>query len=218
MLHLPYDFGKISGGRMGGIGSGRHWHFSTKATTDNFRAVDVRRWARDGLLHPGRAFAWRWTCEGEVVGAINVRSETGRVVLDYRTKSGGDDWQNQKYPVYLDATSCHLGGQRQWFRCPARGCGRRVALLYGGAIFACRHCHQLAYPSQRETFSDRAMRRAGAIRDKLGWEPGIANGHGAKPRGMHWRTFERLCAEHDDFERMSWASFMARYGEHLTRW
>ncbi len=25
---------------------------------------------------------------------------------------------------------------------PARGCGRRVAILYSGGIFACRHCDQ----------------------------------------------------------------------------
>jgi len=199
---------------MGGIGSGRRWHFSAKNTTDAFRALDVRRWARDGFLQPGRAFSWQWSQDGEVTGSINVRAETGRVILDYRSGSGGE-WQAQKYPVSLTATPCHLGGVRQWFLCPALGCGRRVAKLYGGAIFACRHCHQLAYPSQRETVSDRALRRAGSIRDRLGWQPGVANGYGPKPKGMHWRTFERLCAEHDDFERLSWTGFMARYGENL---
>ncbi len=200
---------------MGGIGSGRRWHFDAKATTDNFRALDVRRWARDGLLKPGRAFGWQWTCNGEVTGSINVRAETGRVVLNYRTRSGGGDWRDESYPVQLEATPCHLGGSRQWFLCPARGCGRRVAKLYGGAIFACRHCHQLAYPSQREGFSDRALRRADGIRARLGWIPGTGNGHGPKPKGMHWRTFERLCAEHDDLERVCWTHFMARYGEYL---
>lgn len=200
---------------MGGFGSGRHWHFSATATTDNFRAIDVRRWARDGLLQPGRAFCWHWRCAGDVTGSIKVRVEMGRVVLDYRTKSGCDDWQAQSYPVYLDATPCHFGGERQWFLCPARGCGRRVAKLYGGAIFACRYCHQLAYPSQREAFHDRAARKADGIRRKLDWEPGIANGHGPKPKGMHWRTFERLYTQHDDFERASLQAFMTRYGEYL---
>lgn len=200
---------------MGGIGSGRRWHFDAKATTDNFRALDVRRWARDGLLEPGRAFGWQWTCNGEVTGSINVRAETGRVVLNYRTRSGGGDWRDESYPVQLEATPCHLGGSRQWFLCPALGCGRRVAKLYGGAIFACRHCHQLAYPSQREGYHDRALRRADGIRARLDWFPGTGNGHGPKPKGMHWRTFERLCAQHDDLERAGWAHFMARYGEYL---
>jgi hypothetical protein len=37
-----------------------------------------------------------------------------------------------------------------WFICPAVGCGRCVAILYGGGIFACRHCYRLAYASSRE--------------------------------------------------------------------
>jgi hypothetical protein len=200
---------------MGGIGSGRRWRFGAKATTDDFRAIDIRRWARDGLLSPGQSFGWQWTHGGEVTGSINVHVEAGRVVLAYRTRSGGGDWRGESYPVRLEATPCHLGGERHWFLCPGRGCGRRVAKLYGGAIFACRHCHRLAYPSQREADDDRAVRRADSIRRKLDWQPGIANGHGPKPKGMHWRTFERLCALHDDFERASLAAFMARYGRHL---
>jgi hypothetical protein len=105
----------------------------------------------------------------------------------------GGVWQSVK----CTWTPCNFGGRRAWFVCPAMGCGRRVAILYGGSIFACRHCYRLAYPSQRETDVDRAMRRADAIRRRLGWEPGILNGDGGKPKGMHWRTFERMKAEHD---------------------
>lgn len=32
---------------------------------------------------------------------------------------------------------------------------------------------------------------------RLGWESGIPNGNGDKPKGMHWRTFERLQSTHD---------------------
>lgn len=64
-------------------------------------------------------------------------------------------------------------------------------------VFACRQCHRLAYRSQREADDDRAIRRADTIRRRLGWEPGILNGNGLKPKGMHWRTFERLQRGHD---------------------
>ncbi len=197
---------------MGGIGSGRHWHYGANDTTEDYRAIDVRRWQRDGLLTPGNAFGWQWSRRGEVVTSIQARAENGRVVLSYRHRSGGGEWTDESYPVYLDWTPCNLGGSRPWFLCPAVGCGRRVALLYGGTIFACRHCYQLAYPSQRETHDDRAARRADRIREKLAWEPGILNGNGWKPKGMHWRTFERLTAEHDAFVQISLAGMVQRFG------
>src|ERR1700730_10930955 len=71
-------------------------------------------------------------------------------------------------------------------------CGRRVAILYGGGIFACRRCYRLAYASSRENAGGRATRRADRLRARLAWEPGILNGEGGKPKWMRWRTFERL--------------------------
>ncbi len=80
---------------------------------------------------------------------------------------------------------------------PLSGCRRRVAILYGGVIFACRHCYRLAYPSQREADYDRLARRADKTRVRLGWEPDTLNGDGPKPKGMHWQTFERLVEQHE---------------------
>ncbi len=47
---------------------------------------------------------------------------------------------------------------------------------------------------------------------KLGWEPGISNGGGIKPKGMHWRTFERLKTEHDALVGESLAGMAKRFG------
>jgi hypothetical protein len=206
---------------MGGVGSGRRWHWGAKDTTDDYRSLDVRRWKRDGLLTPRQSFGWQWSRHGEVVASIRARTEHNRVILTYRHRIGDEDWKDESYPVYLDWTACNLSGERPWFLCPARGCGRRVALLYGGSIFACRHCYQLAYPSQRETGHDRMARRADRIRDKLGWEPGILNGNGWKPKGMHWNTFEKLTAQHDAFVQISLAGMAAKLnllGESLNDW
>ena len=85
-----------------------------------------------------------------------------------------------------------------------------MAILYGGGIFVCRHCYQLAYPRQRETWDDRSARRADRIRDKLGWEPGILNGNGWKLKGMHWNTFERLTARHGTFVQISLAGMAVK--------
>ena len=42
-------------------------------------------------------------------------------------------------------------------------------------------------------------RRADKLRERLKWEDGVLNASGGKPKGMHWRTFERLRARHDIF-------------------
>ncbi|MCP4994933.1 MAG: hypothetical protein GY934_14285 [Gammaproteobacteria bacterium] len=196
---------------MGGIGSGQYWRHGSKETTEDYMPLDIRRWTQEGLLVPGNYFGWQRTCNDKVTASIRVQVETNHVNLIYRHRSGGGEWKDENYPVYLEWTACNLGGKRPWFFCPARGCGRRVAILYGGGIFACRHCHELAYPSQRETYDDRAARRADRIRDKLGWELGILNGDGWKPKGMHWSTFERLTVQHDAFVQISLGGIVQRF-------
>jgi len=194
---------------MGGYGSGRRWG---KDTTSNRRSLDVRRMQRENLLVPGRAFGRHWTRNGETVASIQMRAEVDHVMLDYRSRNNCGEWQPMEYPVYLEWTGLHFGGRRAWFLCPAKGCGRRVAILYGGLIFACRHCHKLAYQCQRETDDDRAMRRADIIRRRLGWRAGIGNPEGGKPKGMHWRTFQRLKAEYHAYANASWAGIAERLG------
>ena len=91
-------------------------------------------------------------------------------------------------------------------------CGRRVAILYGGGIFACRHCYRLAYASSREDVSDRAMRRADRLRERLGWRPGILNAEGGKPKWMRWRMFDRLTKQHDQLVARSMYVLALRLG------
>ncbi len=195
---------------MGGFGSGRRRR--GKYTTSDMRALDVRRLHRDGLLTAGRSFNWQWSLNGEKIADINIRIEVDRVILNYRSRSHGGEWQPFEYPVFLEWTPCNLGGRRAWFLCPGQGCSRRVAILFGGSIFACRYCHKLAYQCQRETEDDRAMRRAEKIRRQLGWEAGIANPDGGKPDRMHWRTFRQLQAAHDAFAEASWRGLAKRLG------
>lgn len=197
---------------MGGRGSGRRWHYGTAACTEDYRSVDVRRWAREGLLISGRWFGWNWRRGGETVASIHVFPETDHVILSYRHRRADADWKIEEYPVRLSWTPCTFGGQRAWFICPAAGCGRRVAILYGGSIFACRHCYHLVYRSQRESAGDRAARQAEKIRARLGWEAGILNGEGDRPKGMHWDTFARLTALHDVFLTRSLVEIMQLLG------
>ncbi len=181
---------------MGGRGSGRHYHFFTKNLTTTYNRIDVRRWARDGLLKSGNRFATYWTDSiGEPCGDIRVQVEHGHVRLLYRSRESGGEWEQMDYPVPLLSQPCNFGGYRTWFACPARGCGRRVAILYGGRVFACRTCHQLAYPSSSLEAWQRHQIRADRLRQRLGWDDERKEWAAIKPKGMHWRTFHHLAAE-----------------------
>lgn len=197
---------------MGGSGSGNRWRYGTKITTDDCMAIDVRRWAREGMLRPGCRAVWTWRRGARVVGSISTRTEADFVVLSYRRQPAGGEWRHEEYRVRIVRTVCNLGGSRPWFICPAAGCGRRVAILYGGGIFACRHCHRLAYASAREDAGDRAARKADRLRERLDWEPGILNGRGSKRKWMRWRTFWKLSGEHDRLVQHSLQAMAAKFG------
>ena len=203
---------------MGGYSSGRR---GGKSTTGDMHVLDIRKIQRARLLVPGRSFGWQWTRNDEKIASINLRTDydapVSKVTLDYRTRPHGWEWKDMNYPVFVSWTGCNYGGQRVWWLCPARGCGRRVAVLYGGSVYACRHCHKLTYLTQREQAHDRAGSRADTIRKRLGWEPGILNGNGGKPKGMHWTTFMRLQAVHNAHVNHSLAEMSAKLGLVMDR-
>jgi len=180
---------------MGGIGSGNRYRYGTKSTVEGRTSLDINRWAREGYLSAGRSFSWKWTWGDGSKSTISVRVESAwSIRLTYRTRSGGEvDWTDVDYRIQLERTPCRFGGERVWFRCPGRGCGRRVAKLYCvGRYYVCRHCGNLAYESQNEDAISRALSRANRMRRKLDpkgyWDEGVPD----KPKGMHWHTYERL--------------------------
>jgi hypothetical protein len=83
---------------MGGPGSGNRWRYGAKSTTDDYRTLDVRRWAREGVLRPGYWGGWQWTRDGETVASIQMRAEQDRVILIYRHRSGDAEWKDEHMP------------------------------------------------------------------------------------------------------------------------
>lgn len=167
---------------MGGFGSGRQ---SNRRTVEDVTRLDIR--PLSGQMRPGNIV--------RVSGWLDVAVEDDVAwFLDYRHLPG-ELAPPRRYAIGLDRTPQRLGGTRVWWRCPA--CNGRCAVLYACNGVACRKCCQLVYKSQRETAEDRALRRAGKIRRRLGWPPGIVNPPGGKPRWMHWRRFGLLVTEHN---------------------
>jgi hypothetical protein len=100
-----------------------------------------------------------WTRHGEdngSVGAQTTITETSKYLRIYYTQT--DNYSGVKkefdYNIPIVSTTCNYGGERFWFICPwyVRNiyCGRRVAVLFkNGDHFACRHCSDVIYSSQK---------------------------------------------------------------------
>jgi hypothetical protein len=186
---------------------------SGKDTTSGYKRIDVRFLQKRGFLVPGRWFTLSWKRSGVNKGWIQGRTTNEAVILSYKHRRGEmEEWKSEEYPVSISYSPCNYGGERPWLHCPARGCGRRVAILYGGAIFACRHCHQLGYESQRERDYERRLSRAQAIHERLGGTGCVADEFPEKPKGMHWSTYRRLSRQYDYFDRMSAVGAARRFG------
>ena len=186
---------------MGGRGSGRKSHWAERNTTDDYRVLDVRWLKREGSLEPGAVKIVHWFVKNRKLGEIIVSAIPNAVVLTYRVRQQGEDWKDVSYTVRLTTTPGTKGGQRIWFLCPTDDCNRRVAALYGGVIFACRHCHGLVYESQYEDALNRLRRRAGKVRNRLGQPNDVRKAaYFEKRKGMHWTTYADLRNEHRRLE------------------
>ena len=184
---------------MGGFGSGSWYRWNSKNTTESQHRIDVRllkRWGylKGDSLSIGR---WSWSRNGEQAGSVGFRVDSDHMVLNYRHRNLGGEWEAIEQHIHLDRTPCNYGGFRRWFLCPR--CSRRVLVLYGaGKYFLCRHCHRLTYSSQQENFADRMMSKARKIRTRMDKNNCLFDQFPLKPKYMHWKTYYRL---HDKAER-----------------
>ena len=176
---------------MGGFGSGRYYRSSGRVTTEETKRIDIRYMKQQNMLRPNTRGSLSWSCGGEPTGNINYTMYENTMVLNFKWRHYDDeDWQSVEQTIWFDRTRCNYGGTRKWFLCSH--CGTRVAVLYGADIrFLCRHCYRLPYTSQGEDYPDRMQRRADKIGLKLDPD-GLDDDYYYKPKGMHWKTFNRL--------------------------
>ena len=181
---------------MGGCGSGNRWR-SSSSTCEANKRIDLRFLKKQGWLGPDQRYGLRWSYGDEPSGNINYWAYASHLKLEYRSRNDGhDEWQEVEQHVSFDFMPLDFGGQRQWFRCPR--CHGRCLVLYVGARFYCRKCYRLKYQSQSEDPAQRAITRAQATRKRLGGFEGIDHPFPNKPKGMHWKTYNRLAQANDD--------------------
>jgi YD repeat-containing protein len=173
---------------LGGFGSGTWLHRDKRTTTDAVNRLDIRIMRKKGCFRSNSLGFMEWSRGGVIIGALQYEMTEDHMTLWYRYDGLR---QRIEETIWFDWTSCHYGGWRPWFSCPQ--CDRRVAVLYWvGPRFLCRHCHELPYSSQHETFVSRMHRKRRKIRERLGVSGSLIEPIRLKPRGMHWQTFWRL--------------------------
>lgn len=136
---------------MGSRFSGWYGERGHRPETDDFPALDIRLWQRQGVLRRGITFSVSQRERGRSVPLISVK--VGRDNVSVTDARGG-------YSLRLAWTPVGLGGRRAWLVCPSWACHRRACVLYRHSSgYACRVCLGLAHRVERETRPDRAERR-----------------------------------------------------------
>ena len=201
---------------MGGFGSGPQERSERQLVEDSL-AIDINWLLRVGA-NDGSAIKVSWERQGQDVDSAACRLSGGKLgILMFITGSSGGQKSFEFQEVEITTTHCNFGGERRWLVCPGRveelevqgisenrilgdefHCGRRIAKLFlppGETQFLCRYCHNLRYLSQRASMDVRLARKAIAIRKRLG-QRDFGQPFPPRPKGMHYRTYERLSAEY----------------------
>jgi hypothetical protein len=189
-----------------------------KLTVETALALDIRALAHAGNLGNSLSvFATTWT-HGLSESSVGVTVLNGRrALVSYRDARGEVTTEH----IVFQWTTCNFGGTRPWWTCPQ--CDRRCAIVYarGAWPFMCRLCANLTYETAQSDASTRAICKSNRRRARLGWE--LTEPFPPKPKGMHWRTFERLFAESavaasiESAAFDAWLDCMEREIEHITR-
>jgi hypothetical protein len=159
---------------------------------EHYNHLDLAWLRRQKLLRPGTSSLINWTTGGQPSGSIRIEVGVDAILLIYRTRSYGEDWQDRRELVRFRETNTEFGGRRRWFACPR--CGRACRVLFGGGQFLCRRCHGLRYQSQHESAWSRTTSRAQKIRKRLHGSSDLLEPFPPRPKHMQHRTYARLRA------------------------
>lgn len=196
---------------MGGIGSGNIWRYGSRDTCESYTRIELPYLRRRGMLQPGYYGSLSWNRGGEPSGSIRFRMHENSMELIYKFRAhGAEDWQDVNETVPFTYSRQHLGGQRRWFVCLS--CRRKCAVLYGGTHYRCRNCWNLAYKSQHEAPYQRALSKAQTFRQRLGGSPCTDDPFPEKPKGMHWRTYDRLAERGEALDAQAERAGLAMFG------
>lgn len=135
------------------------WSYSNKEEADGLKKVEIWWLKKYGYLSGWKygGIEWKnsWSDTKSSISITGSTMDGDNYIRFYYTQTDCNGEKKEfDYKVYLITTPCHYGGKRYWFECPCYKngvyCGRRVGVLYkNGDYFACRHCYNLTYSSQK---------------------------------------------------------------------
>ncbi len=196
---------------MGGVNSGSWYRWNKKELTMEQKRIDIRWMKKQKYLSPGVSGSLSWSCRGEQTGSIGFCMKEFNMILNYRHRPNGGDWEDVKQNISIERTPCNYGGYRKWFLCPR--CSKRVAILYGtGKYFFCRHCYNLTYESCNDFDVQRTLNKAYKLKEKLGGEAGLYSLIPGRPKGMHHKTYSRIVNEIYRLEGLGEQGMMDKWG------
>lgn len=178
--------------------------------------LNLNKLLRDGFGMTGechwRSIQWNYVGTGEIIASGSLEmdlreAEAARAVL----RLG-----KLEQFIRLQREPRRFGGGQWYFVCPTTG--RLASVLWlppGASRFASRQTwgRRVAYGSQFQTWHDRALTRAQDIRVGLGGKEYVSLLDGLtppKPKGMHWRKYERLLRKSEAYE-MKCISYLSRF-------
>ena len=80
-------------------------------TVEGSRSLSVMKLARAGYLSGMTFGGWQWTYGDGTSATIAIRGGRHEIVLDYRIRSHGEDWESVHQSVPIRWTPCRLGGE-----------------------------------------------------------------------------------------------------------
>ena len=168
---------------MGGYGSGRRSH---KPKVEECISLDSNQLSRDGCLKNGWSGSKVWSRNGVNISSIGMRATANFLHLGYRSGQYGSVAQH----IRIERISCRFGGSRAYFKCK---CDRRAIKLYCvNKFFLCRQCNGIFHGSKNECPWDRSLRKRTKYRSLMGGDASRDAHDIPKPKGMWWRTYNRL--------------------------
>jgi hypothetical protein len=176
---------------MGGYGSGGSSHSGRPTVRQcmslhisNFKKQDALKKGTSGRLDFGK-------------NSLGFEVTYDDMLYIYWHVENNPERSSQHLGFQWLAHSRTFGGYQTYWVCPfCHGCFN--ILYFYRNRFACRKCHRLKYPSQRESPSDRLRRRveklAGGLQSMYEW---LDDTIPSRPKGMRQATYERLAAQYE---------------------